>query len=140
MDSEMPYEKKYAEIKRLTDELEREFGGDPASGIMMLAHPEKMLTLSIVMACADPVLNFYSLHVRHTTHLNALKAAVELYLILAKTSHLSDKLPDRLPKDPYSGKDFEYDITKEGFVLRCRVKPIDERGVRQYEFKVKSTD
>ncbi len=74
--------------------------------------------------------------VRHTAQINSIKAAVDVYLVLAKTGQLPEKLPDHLPKDPYSSKDFEYETTKEGFVLRCRVKPIDEREVRQYEFKV----
>ena len=74
--------------------------------------------------------------VRHTAQINSIKAAADVYLVLAKTGQLPEKLPDHLPKDPYSSKDFEYETTKEGFVLRCRVKPIDERKVRQYEFKV----
>jgi len=138
MDSGMPYEKKYAEIKRLTDELEKEFGGDTVATIMMLAHPEKMLTLSIVMACADQVLKLYNVHVRHTTHLNALKAAVEIYLVRAKTGKLPDKLPDYLPKDPYVGRDFEYEITDEGFALRCQGEEFQKGRMRQMlEFKVK---
>jgi hypothetical protein len=141
MDSGMPYEEKYAEIKRLTDELEKEFGGDPAAKIMMLAHPEKMLTLSIVMACADQVLKLYNVHVRHTAHLNSLKAALEIYLVRAKTGQLPEKLPDGLPKDPYSGKDFEYEITDEGFALRCQGEDFQKGRMRQMlEFKVKSRD
>ena len=138
MDSGMPYEKKYAEIKRLTDELEKEFGGDTAATIMMLAHPEKMLTLSIVMACADQVLKLYNVHVRHTTHLNALKAAIEIYLVRAKTGKLPDKLPDYLPKDLYAGRDFGYEITDEGFALRCQGEEFQKgRMRRMLEFKVK---
>ena len=72
----------------------------------------------------------------HTAHTNSIKAAIELYLIVANTGQLPERLPEGLPKDPYSGKDFEYEITKEGFVLRCPVKPVNERKVRQFEFKV----
>jgi len=75
--------------------------------------------------------------VRHTAQINSIKAAADVYLVLAKTGQLPEKLPDHLPKDPYSSKDFEYETTKEGFVLRCRVKPIDKNKVTQYEFKVK---
>ncbi len=141
MDSGMPYEKKYAEIKRLTDELEKEFGGDTAATIMMLAHPEKMLTLSIVMACADQVPELYNVHVRHTTHLNALMVAVEIYLVRAKTGKLPDKLPDYLPKDLYAGRDFGYEITDEGFALRCQGEEFQKGRMRQMlEFKVKSSE
>jgi predicted nucleotidyltransferase len=80
--------------------------------------------------------SLFKSQVRHTAQINSIKAAVDVYLVLAKTGQLPEKLPDHLPKDPYSSKDFEYETTKEGFVLRCRVKPIDEREVRQYEFKV----
>jgi len=75
--------------------------------------------------------------VEHTAHINVVKAAVEVYLVVAKTGQLPETLPEGLPKDPYSGKDFDYEITNEGFMLRCRVKPVNERKVRQYEFKVK---
>lgn len=123
MGSEMPYEEKYAELQRLTDELEEEFGSDPAAK-------------QIITACAEQVVGMYGHDVRHTADFNALKAAIEIYLAVAKTGQLPDKLPDHLPKDPYSGQDFEYEKTKEGFVLRCRVKAIDEREVRQYEFNL----
>ncbi len=141
MDSGMPYEKKYAEIERLTDELEKEFGGDTAAKIMILAHPEKILTLEIVMACADQVLKLYNVHVRHATQLNALKAAVEIYLVRAKTRKLPEELPDYLPKDPYTGRDFGYEITDEGFALRCQGEDFQKERMRQMlEFKVKSRD
>jgi len=74
--------------------------------------------------------------VSHTAQINSIKAAVEVYLVVAKTGKLPEKLPDYLPKDPYSGQDFEYETTKEGFVLRCRAKDIDSGKIQQYEFKV----
>ena len=27
--------------------------------------------------------------------------------------------PDGVPKDPFSGKDFQYETTKDGFLFRC---------------------
>ena len=119
--SDMPYEKTYAELQRLTDKL-----GEQAS-----SNPVIILSL-----CAGQVVKVYELHVRHTAYFNALKAAIEIYLSKAKTGQLPKTLPDYLPKDPYSGEDFEYETTKEGFVLRCRVKDIDEGKIQQYEFKV----
>lgn len=128
IDNDISYEDKCAEIQRLTKKLKEEYGSDPAAEYV------------IFWSEVDRMVQHYRIQVGDTACSNALKAAVEVYLVLAKTGQLPDKLPDRLPKDPFSGKDFEYDITKEGFVLRCRVKPIDEREVRQYEFKVKSKD
>ena len=59
-----------------------------------------------------------------------------------------------MPKDRYSREDFEYEVTEDGFILRCRGKDIDGGGfdpdclwpdedtdcmrdiIREYEFKV----
>ncbi len=68
------------------------------------------------------------------THANAIKAAIEILMIHAKTGRLPDALPSELPKDGFSGKDFEYEKMKEGFVLRCPGKDSD---VYRYEFKIK---
>ena len=38
------------------------------------------------------------------------------------------------PKDPFSGGEFEYEITPNGFILRCRAKDLDDDRVWQYEF------
>lgn len=50
----------------------------------------------------------------------AVQAAIAVYLIKAKTGQLPQTLPADLPKDPYSGNDFEYQVTERGFILRCR--------------------
>lgn len=138
--SELPYEEKYTQLQSLTEELEEEFGSDPSAN-------------QIIMACAEQVIKLYSLQVRHIADFNALKAAIEIYLATAETGHLPDILADYLPKDPYSGQDFEYETTQEGFLLRCRSKDIlatleklwppntppdvlSKGVVHQYEFKV----
>ena len=82
----------------------------------------------------DPKL--HSLDVRAGTHFNALKAALDIYIIKAKTGRLPNALPAGLPKDLFSGKDFEYAKTKEGFVLSCQGKDLDKDEFDQYEFKV----
>jgi hypothetical protein len=70
------------------------------------------------------------------TLFNAIIAAVEIYIVKAKTSRLPDTLPAGLPRDLFSGKDFEYEKTKDGFILRCRGKDLDKDEFYQYEFKV----
>jgi len=120
MNSKMSYSEKHAKIQRLTYKLEEGFGSDPAAN-------------QIIMACADQVVKFYGLQVRHTAQFNALKAAIEIYLVKAKTRQLPKTLPDDLPKDPFSSEDFEYETTQEGFVLRCRTKPTIRTT---FEFKV----
>ncbi|HUV65865.1 MAG TPA: hypothetical protein VMW24_18355 [Sedimentisphaerales bacterium] len=76
----------------------------------------------------------YPFLVGHQAHINGVKAAVEVYLVLVKTGRLPEKLPDYLPKDPFTGRDFGYEITDEGFALRCAGKEFPRR--KNLEFKV----
>ena len=62
----------------------------------------------------------YFEQVSHQTWVNSIKAAVEICLVAAKTGRLPEKLPDYLPRDPFTGRDFLYEITDEGFTLRCQ--------------------
>ena len=124
LDSAMPYAQKCAEIQRLASQLEDEHGSDPAAWY------------AIVWAGTGRLVDQYSLVVRDIATFHALKAAVEVYRVVAETGVLPDVLPDHTPKDPYSGEEFEYEITESGFVLRCRVKDIDLDRLWEYEFKV----
>ena len=137
IDSEISYEKKRSEIQRLTEALEKEFGHEPATLMRLLAYPEKLLTLSIVMACAEQVPRLYDLEIRHTANFNALMAGIDVYLVVATTGQLPEKLPDGLPKDPYSDRDFDYEITDEGFALPCQGKFFHKHWKPLMEFKVK---
>jgi hypothetical protein len=65
-----------------------------------------------------------------------VRAAVELYVANEKTGRLPETLPAGLPKDLFSGEDFEYKKTEAGFMLRCRGKDLDKDEIHQYEFKV----
>ena len=76
-------------------------------------------------------------HIEHEARVNGTKAAVEIYLVLAKTGDLPEKLPDHLPKDPFTSLDFGYEITDEGFALRCHGEDFKERKKSLLEFKVK---
>lgn len=70
---------------------------------------------------------------------HAVQAAIAIYHIRATTGQLPQTLPAGLPKDPYSGKDFEYQATAGGFVLRCRAKltvPGQSADRKQFEFPV----
>jgi hypothetical protein len=79
---------------------------------------------------------YYRFHVNVMAARNALTNAIEVYLVKARTGHLPEELPPNLPEDPYSGKSFQYEITKEGFVLCCRAKSVDFSDIRQFEFRV----
>ena len=78
----------------------------------------------------------YDIAVRRKTHSNAVKTAIEIYIIKAETGKLPDALPAGLPGDLFSGKPFQYEKTKDGFVLRCQGKDLSKDKIYEYEFKV----
>jgi len=99
-----PPEEQEREIKRLM--LERR--NNPVRDPMLL------------MADLDGAVELYSRLAYPRARVRAVQAAIAVYLIKAKTGQLPQTLPADLPKDPYSGNDFEYQVTERGFILRCR--------------------
>jgi hypothetical protein len=75
-----------------------------------------------------------SAETRGRTELNALRAAVGVYLVKAQQGRLPRQLPAGLPQDLFSGKDFAYQVTDEGFTLRCRGKDLGKDTVHEYTF------
>lgn len=73
---------------------------------------------------------------RSQNSLNALKTAVEIYLVKAKTGKLPDNVPAGSSKDLFSGKAFAYEKTDTGFILRCQAKDLNKDTIHEYEFKV----
>jgi hypothetical protein len=103
-----------------------------------LALESKKNPHAVLTGMLMPALNkCLSLDVRIRTHFNAVITALDLYVARAKTGRLPDALPQNALKDLFSGKDFEYEKTAHGFVLRCRGKDLDKDEIYQYEFKVK---
>ena len=113
----MPYEQAHSQLKHLTDDLDP---NDPVS-----------MTVKAFIPAID---KFLSQKTAIETHANAIKAAIEILLSRDKRGRLPDALPSGLPNDKFSGKDFEYEKTKEGFVLRC---PGRDSDAYRYEFKIK---
>ena len=113
----MPFEQAQSQLKQLAGDLDP---NDPSEATVQAFIPglDKIFAQKIAIE----------------THANAIKAAIEVLLSRARTGQLPDALPSGLPKDAFSGKDFEYAKTKEGFVLRCPGKDLD---VYRYEFKIK---
>jgi len=68
---------------------------------------------------------------------NATKAGVAICLKRAETGALPQVLPEGLPKDPFSGQDFQYERKDAGFVLRCRGKDLAKNKTYEYAFAVK---
>ena len=90
-----------------------------------------------ITQCLFPAIGrAYSIETRIKTHTNAVLAGIDIYLIRDRTGKLPDELPAGLPKDMFSGKDFLYERTDAGFVLKCQGKDLAFDTIRQFEFKV----
>jgi hypothetical protein len=116
-----PYEQIYTKLKKLDDQL-RGVAEEPGS--------------AMAAALAPAVWKIYGQDIRAKTHSNAVRTALDIYIIKAETGRLPDALPAGLPKDLFSGKDFEYEKTEAGFVLRCQARDLLKDVVHEYEFKV----
>lgn len=127
VDSEMTYEQKCAQMQRLVNKLKE---GDSTDQIVTFVMP---------FSGTNPLYK-YPFQVGHVALTNGIKAAVEIYLVVAKTGQLPKTLPDGLPKDPFTGRDFVYEITDGGFALRCKGEDFQGRGKQVLEFKVKTKD
>ena len=119
---DLPYQQSHKKLKELGARIQQDAKEDPAAIMAAMLTPANS--------------RVRTLGVRSETVFNATRAAIEIYIIKAKTGRLPEKLPADLPRDLFSGEDFEYEKTKDGFTLRCRGKDLDEDEIYQYEFKV----
>ena len=120
---DLPYQQSHKKLKELSARIERDAKEDPAAIMAALLTPANS--------------RVRTLGVRSETVFNATRSAIEIYIVKAKTGRLPEKLPADLPKDLFSDKDFEYERTKTGFILRCRAKDLDKNETYQYEFKTR---
>jgi hypothetical protein len=122
--SGQPYPQIYAQLLDLEQKQQLE----------SLDNPDATFTALLLPA----TYRIYLLTTRFQTHFNAVRAAIDLYIIKAQTGTLPDTLPAGMPLDLYSGQPFEYEKAPDHFTLRCRAKehPVDAE-VKQYEFKLK---
>ncbi|MFB0554501.1 MAG: hypothetical protein ACETWQ_14445 [Phycisphaerae bacterium] len=124
LESSMPYAEVYSRLKQLNEKPVKEMPDNPAATLTSLLTP-----------AFDRI---YSIEIRTKTISNALRTAVEIYMIKAKSGKLPDVLPAGLPGDLFSGKDFKYEKTADGFALRCQGEEFQKgRMRRMLEFKVK---
>jgi hypothetical protein len=115
-----PYEQAHRELTAPLAGLDPK---DPASAIVRFITPALASILSAktnLEACA-----------------NATEAGLEICLQRAETGKLPQVLPADLPKDPFSGQDFQYERTSTGFTLRCRAKDLAKDKVYEFAFTVK---
>lgn len=119
---DLPYPLSHKRLDELNEKAKQDVEKNPAA----------ILTASLSPA----VSKISSIGIRDKTFFNAIIAAVDIYIIKAKTGRLPDTFPAGLPRDLFSGKDFEYEKTKDGFILHCRSKDLDKDEIFKYEFKV----
>ena len=124
LSTQMNYEKVYTELKKLKEQPHKDLAEN---------NTDAFLT-SII---APDFNRIVSVETKDKTLNNAVRAAIEIYIQKAKTGQLPENLPEGLPKDLFSGKDFRYEKTADGFTLHCRGKDLDKNETYQYEFKVK---
>lgn len=114
-----PYELAYAQLKESSTDFDPNYPPSAGAGVFVPA--------------LDSILTSRT---RVETHANAIQAAVEILLTRIKTGQLPDTLPIGLPKDVFSSKDFIYEKTGDGFILRCQGKDLLKEEIHQYEFKI----
>lgn len=118
--NEMSYEQRQARLESLEKEYWEHQKNNPA------------IVLPLLGAVSE-IVKYYNIQVSHTSRCNAYAAAVEIYLHKATAGRLPETLPEGLPKDPLTGKNFEYKVTTDGFVLAHPAKYSDKG---EYEFRV----
>jgi len=119
---DLPYPQSHQQLKALSEKAEKQAADNPAAILSAALWP------AVTRIC--------TLDVKAGTHFNALKTAIDVYIARAKTGRLPETLPAGLPRDLFSGKDFEYEKTRDGFILRCQGKDLDKDEIFQYDFKV----
>lgn len=120
--SDIPYQQKYSELKELQDGLKNHIVDDPFV----------YLWVSLPINIAE----HHAIYVRGIANFNATRVAIEIYLVKVETGQLPEVLPASLPKDPFSGQDFEYNAADEGFVISFDPENHSDLRVRQYEFPI----
>jgi hypothetical protein len=138
------------ELKYLINSIFRVLDSEEGTHQQKLTQMQQLIRNLTEIDDADPVvkyflidinmegmINRYKSHVWYLARINSIKAAVEIYLIVAKTGQLPESLPNYLPKDPTTGRNFVYEITNEGCALRCQDEEFLGHRSRKLEFKVK---
>ncbi len=122
------YNQTYTKIQDIEKEYKKRLENNPA------------ITRGIKPAIegfTQTISTLYTHNIRYISQFYSLKNAVDIYLIKARIGQLPKELPKGLAKDPYSGHDFEYILTSDGFKLCCKEKDINTKKYFEFEFKVK---
>ncbi|MHC4533498.1 MAG: hypothetical protein ACYS6K_06055 [Planctomycetota bacterium] len=123
--SDIPYQQKNVEFQELKEQRVNQEGSKSAD-----IPPYYMLD------DVDDVIVYHDIFVTRLANFNAIRAAIEIYLVKAETGQLPETLPADLPKDPFTGQDFGYNVTDEGFTISFDPENLSDLRVRQFDFIV----
>ena len=121
------YDNKLSKMHELCGELMADESTDPIAKAFIGVSGMNM---------GNQIDGIYNHHVEQEARVNGTNAAVEIYFVLAMAGKLPQELPANPPKDPFTGKDFGYEITDEGFALRCAGEEFKKRKKSLLEFRV----
>jgi hypothetical protein len=119
---DLPYQQSHKRLNELNDRAQKDAKENPAAIMAALLHPATSRVRTV--------------GVKSSAFFNAIRVAIEIYIVKAKTGRLPETLPADLPKDLFSGKDFRYEKSQNGFVLGCQAKDLDKDEIYQYDFSV----
>ena len=78
----------------------------------------------------------YNLGILGKTNYDAMLTALNVYIIAAKTGKLPEQLPESTYIDHFSGKPFIYELTDDGFTLRCQQEDLVKNITHEYTYKL----
>ena len=119
---DLPYQQSHKRLDDINDRVQKDAKTNPAAIMAVVLSPASSRVRTV--------------GTKSQTFFNAIRAASEIYIVKARTGQLPDKLPAKLPRDLFSGKDFEYTKSQDGFVLRCQARNPDKDEIYQYEFRI----
>jgi hypothetical protein len=111
VESNLPYPDVYAQLERLEQKIEKQGKDNPSVRLLSITSMRGMARI-------------YAGRVRRQAYANALEVALELHIEAARTGRLPRQLSSDWPRDPLTGEDFDYELTKRGFTLRSRNRGI----------------
>ncbi len=120
---ELPYDAAIRALDELKDKPQKDF---------QAGQQEAFPTLVLAPAVA----RIYTLSIRHQTHRNALFTAIDLYRIYAEQGSLPSELPGDCLFDLFSNRPFMYEVTADGFILRCHEKEQGKQQPWEYPFRI----
>ncbi|MEN6578899.1 MAG: hypothetical protein ABFD90_21325 [Phycisphaerales bacterium] len=123
IDGNLPFADTYEQLAKLEKRIGEQAENNPAVALLSITAMQRMTDL-------------YMVRVQHQAHTRALQVALELYLEAARTGRLPRRLPIDWQRDPLTGEDFDYEITKTGFILRSQDRDTPGDGWIMIEFGI----